>query len=112
MPRYARSKKAIVDEQTVDIIEQQREVALQKPGLAGGSVSIRRRVEDHAVVSATPPDLSRDERPGVVDQPTDRSVLEAVPCRVPPAQSTEGFEASTWATDAPASASASVTRPV
>ena len=50
---------------------------LHRPGVSAGAVAVRRRIEDEAVVAPPAPGLARDERPGVVDDPTDGPVRQA-----------------------------------
>ena len=87
------------------------EVVLESPYLAGRAVPVGRRVEDDAVVAPFSTDLARDESPGVVDQPADRSVGEPVQRGVPSRPGDRRLAASTCATEAPR-ASASVPSPV
>jgi hypothetical protein len=69
-------------EESIDVIEQGRQVAVDAPCPTRCPVAVRRWVEDDAVVSPPPPDFAGDERGGVIDEPPDRPIVERVARRI------------------------------
>ena len=64
--------------------EERVQVGVKAPRFSGGAVAVGRRVERDRVVPAAPSALTRDVRPGVVDEPADGGVPETVCGRVAP----------------------------
>lgn len=78
-----KDQEPVGTKQSIDVLEQWREITVQPPRPPSRAVPVRRRIEDDTVVLTTPADLARDERGNVIDEPADRPLPETVERRVP-----------------------------